>query len=165
MVRVGSRIIHSLHGLGVVEAIEEKELLGRVTRFAVLAFDRLKIMVNTDQKNSMVRPLIPAEELARVMEHLRSCDTELPTNHTKRYNLNLERVKSGNIYRLCEVVRSLIALSKTKKLGLKDTQMLERSRRVLAEELSYVSECDEDKMVHDIELLAIAELDAAVSAG
>jgi CarD family transcriptional regulator len=151
MFKVGSKVIHSLHGLGVVEAIEEKAILGAVTRFAGLSFDRLKIMANVDQRNSMVRALIGVDQVAGVMEHLKRCETELPTNYTKRYNLNLEKVKSGDIRQLCEVIKSLTKMSRTKKLGHKDQSMLERARKVLAQELSYVTDCDAENMEQVIE--------------
>lgn len=139
MYQVGTKIVHSLHGLGVVESIEEKVILGTVCRFAMLAFDRLQIMANIDQKSAMIRPLISAEEVPGVLDLLKGCGTELPSNYTKRYNLNLEKVKSGSIEKLCEVIKSLTKLARAKKLGHKDQGMLERARRVLAQELSYVT--------------------------
>ena len=142
MFRVGSKVIHSLHGLGVVESIEEKEILGNVTRFAVLAFERLQIMANVDQKNCMVRPLIEASQVTAVLDFLKSCSCDLPTSYTKRYNLNLEKMKSGDIFQTCEVIKSLSVLARSKKLGHKDQSMLEKARKVLAQELSYVTDCD-----------------------
>ncbi len=146
MFRVGSKVIHSLHGLGVVESIEEKEILGNVTRFAVLAFERLQIMANVDQKNSMVRPLVP-----QVLEFLKGASCELPSNYTKRYNLNLEKMKSGDVFQTCEVVKSLSVLGRNKKLGHKDQSMLEKARKVLAQELSYVTDCDVENMESVVE--------------
>lgn len=139
-------VIHSLHGLGVVESIEEKEILGNVTRFAVLAFERLQIMANVDQKNCMVRPLMEASQVPAVLEFLKTCSCELPSNYTKRYNLNLEKMKSGNVFQTCEVIKSLSVLGRSKKLGHKDQSMLEKARKVLAQELSHVTNCDQENM-------------------
>lgn len=146
MFRVGSKVIHSLHGLGVVESIEEKVILGNVTRFAILAFDRLQIMANIDQRNNMIRPLIDANQVPEVLEYLKNCETEQPTNYTKRYNVNLERVKSGDIRQLCEVVKALAKLGRNKKLGHKDQSMLERARKVLAQEFGHVTDQDVENM-------------------
>ena len=151
MFRVGSKVIHSLHGLGVVESIEEKAILGNVTRFAIIAFDRLQIMANIDQRNNMIRPLIDAAQVPEVLEYLKNCDTEQPSNYTKRYNVNLERVKSGDIRQLCEVVKALAKLGRNKKLGHKDQSMLERARKVLAQEIGFVTDCDVDNMEQVIE--------------
>lgn len=142
MFRVSSKVIHSLHGLGVVESVEEKEILGNVTRFAVLAFERLQIMANVDQKNCMVRPLIEADQVSQVLDYLKGCSCELPSNYTKRYNINLDKMKSGDIFQTCEVIKSLSVLARGKKLGHKDQSMLEKARKVLAQELSYVTDQD-----------------------
>ena len=151
MFRVGSKVIHSLHGLGVVENIEEKVILGNVTQFAILAFDRLQIMANIGQRNNMIRPLIDASEVPAVLEYLKKCDTDLPTNYTKRYNVNLEKVKSGDIHQLCEVVKALSKLGRGKKLGHKDQSMLERARKVLAQEIGFVTDCDVENMEQVLE--------------
>lgn len=146
MFRVGSKVIHSLHGLGIVESIEEKTILGNVTRFAVLAFERLQIMANVDQKNCMVRPLITADRVPQVIDFLKGCSCELPSNYTKRYNVNLEKMKSGDVLQTCEVIKSLSVLGRGKKLGHKDQSMLEKARKVLAQELSYVTNQEVDAM-------------------
>ena len=163
MFRIGSKVIHSLHGLGVVEAIEEKVMLGNVTRFAILAFDRLQIMSNIDQKNNMIRSLIDVSLVPGVLEYLKDCDTELPSNYTKRYNVNLEKVKSGDIHQLCEVVKSLSKLGQSKKLGHKDQSMLERARKVLAQELGFVTDCDLEKMEQVVEQTCQAGLELAAA--
>ena len=162
MFRVGSKVIHSLHGLGVVESNEEKVILGSVSRFAILAFDRLQIMANVDQRNNMVRALISMDEVPGVLEYLKICDAELPTNYTKRYNMNLEKVKSGEIRQLCEVIKSLARLGRSKKLGHKDQNMLERARKVLAQEHSYVTDVDAENMEQVIEQVCICSIAASL---
>jgi CarD family transcriptional regulator len=159
MYQVGTKVIHSLHGLGVVESIEQKTILGSVCSFAMLAFDRLQIMANIDQKSSMIRPLMSAEEVPGVLEMLKECDTDIPSNYTKRYNMNLEKVKSGQMVKLCEVIKSLTKLAKAKKLGHKDQGMLERARRVLAQELSYVTGNDIDAMEQVLDQTCIVALE------
>ncbi|MBI3929547.1 MAG: hypothetical protein HY319_28660 [Armatimonadetes bacterium] len=146
--RAGSKVVHSLHGLGVVESIEEKDILGKLSRFSVISFQegRLKIMVNVDQGNNMIRPLIDADEVGTVMDHLRQEHNDLPTKTTERYQVNLNKIKSGDIYALAAVVKNLIAVSYDKKLSPKEQQMLKQSRRILAQELAYVTGCDDDEM-------------------
>lgn len=148
MFTVGSKVIHPLHGLGTVEKLEEKTILGQLSRFACISFqnDRLKIMVNLEQKNSMIRPLISEEEIARVMDHLRNCEGNLPTKSSERYNINLKKIKSCDIYQLAEVVRDLTGLSREKKLSPKEQQMLKQSRKMLSVEFGYVTSRDEEEM-------------------
>ncbi|MGE0488107.1 MAG: CarD family transcriptional regulator [Vulcanimicrobiota bacterium] len=144
----GSKIFHSLHGLGTVESIEEKIVLGRPTRFTVSSFgdDGLKIMINLDRKDSMVRPVVETTEVPEIMEYLQRYDIELPTKAPTRYTFNLNKLKTGDVFQLCEVIKSLTALSTRRKLSPKDQTMLEKSRRHLAEELGYVYQSDPGEM-------------------
>ena len=146
MFRVGANIIHALHGLGVVEAIEEKVILGNVTRFAVLKFDRLQILANVDQKNSMIHAPIDSKEVPAVLTFLANCDAEPPFNYTRRDNINLEKVKSGDLNQVCEVIKSLSKLGRGKKLTYKDQSMLERARNVLAQELGFATNTEVEEM-------------------
>lgn len=144
----GSKIFHSLHGLGTVEAVEEKIVLGRPTRFSIGSFgdDGLKIMINMDRKDSMVRPVVEDEEVPNIMHYLQTYETDLPSKAPTRYSHNLSKLKNGDVYSLCEVVKSLTDLSNRRKLSPKDQTMLEKSRRHLAEELGYVRDVDAAEM-------------------
>ena len=148
MFTVGSKVIHPLHGLGTVEKIEEKTILGQLSKFACISFqnDRLKIMVNLEQRNSMIRPLVEASEIDQVMDHLRNCEGNLPTKSSERYNINLKKIKSCDIYQLAEVVRDLTGLSRQKKLSPKEQQMLKQSRKMLSVDFCYVTSRDEEEM-------------------
>ncbi|HIB69577.1 MAG TPA: hypothetical protein EYO33_31970, partial [Phycisphaerales bacterium] len=105
MIEAGSKVFHSLHGVGTVLSIEEKVVLGQPTKFSVSSFgdDGLKIMVNLNKKERMIRPLLEEEEVPKVFEHLESWDSDLPSKAPTRYNLNLGKLKSGDIFALCEV--------------------------------------------------------------
>ena len=148
MIEAGSKVFHSLHGVGTVLSIEEKVVLGQPTKFSVSSFgdDGLKIMVNLNKKERMIRPLLEEEEVPKVFEHLESWDSELPSKAPTRYNLNLGKLKSGDIFALCEVIKGLTALSETRKLSPKDQTMLEQTRKNLAEELSLVRDVATEEM-------------------
>lgn len=148
MVEAGSKVFHSLHGVGTVLAIEEKIVLGKPTTFSISSFgdDGLKIMVNLDKKEKMIRPLIEQSEVSKVFEHLQTWDSDLPTKAPTRYSLNLSKLKTGDIYALCEVIKGLTALSETRKLSPKDQIMLEQTRKNLAQELSHIRDVDPEEM-------------------
>lgn len=153
MLRQGSKVFHCLHGIGTVEAIEEKSVLGQTTRFSISSFgsDGLKIMINLDRKDSMVRPLIEASEVAKVLEHLEAWVSDLPSKAPTRYSINLSKLKTGNIYLLCEVIKGLTSLSLERKLSPKDQIMLDTCRKHLAEELSSVQEVNIEEMEQAID--------------
>lgn len=148
MIKEGSKVFHSLHGVGTVVSVEEKIVLGQPTKFSVSTFgdDGLKIMVNLEKKERMIRPLIEHSEVPKVFEYLQSWDSELPTKAPTRYSLNLGKLKTGDIYALCEVVKGLTSLSETRKLSPKDQVMLEQTRKNLAQELSLVRAVDYEEM-------------------
>jgi CarD family transcriptional regulator len=146
----GCQVVHSLHGVGTVESLETKELLGKLTRFATIAFqdDRLKIMVNLDQRNSMLRPLMTGSQVEQILEHMRGhCNDAVVTKSTHRYNLNLQKIKSGDVSSLCEVIKELSGLLEEKRLTQKEHSMLEQSRKILASELSQVKQRPHEEMI------------------
>lgn len=140
MYSVGSKVIHALHGLGTVETIEEKDILGQIARFSVISFqnDRLKIMVNVDQRNNMIRPLTEASDVPKIMEYMSSFSCEMPSKSAERYAINLRKVKSADVFQLAEVVKDLMDLSRVKKLSPKELAMLKQARGILSSEMSQV---------------------------
>ena len=148
MIEAGSKVFHSLHGVGTVISIEEKVVLGQPTTFSVSSFgdDGLKIMVNLNKEEKMIRPIIEQDEIPKVMDHLQNWDSDLPTKAPTRYSMNLGKLKSGDIFALCEVIKGLTALSETRKLSPKDQIMLEQTRKNLAEELGLVRDVETEEM-------------------
>ncbi|MFA7479064.1 MAG: CarD family transcriptional regulator [Vulcanimicrobiota bacterium] len=148
MIETGSKVFHSLHGVGTVISIEEKVVLGQPTTFSVSSFgdDGLKIMVNLNKQEKMIRPIIEQDEIPKVMDYLQSWDSDLPSKAPTRYSMNLGKLKSGDIYALCEVIKGLTALSETRKLSPKDQVMLEQTRKNLAQELGLVREASIEEM-------------------
>jgi CarD family transcriptional regulator len=145
-----SKIVHSLHGVGTVESTEDKTMLGKSTRFATISFqeDRLKIMINLDQRNPMIRPLMTSGQVEEVMDRLKNhtCDTII-SKSTQRYSVNLQKIKTGEVKALCEVIKELTGLLEEKRLTQKELTLLEQSREVLADELSQVTKRSKEEMV------------------
>jgi len=156
MFSVGEKVLHPLHGVGVVETIEEKAILEKIARFSTISFqgDRLKIMVNLDQGNNMIRHLVADTEVPKVISFLRECRVNLAVKSSERYNINLKKIKTGDPYQLAEVIRDLSDLSKIKKLSPKEAAMLKQTKRLVSSEFAQVTEVSVD----DYELM----LDCAV---
>ena len=135
MYKVNEKVMHALHGLGTIESIEEKEILGSTATFAVVAFDKMQVMVNLNSRNSSIRKPIGADDVDRIMDHLKSCTPELPNNHNQRHKMILELIKSGETEKTCLVVKGLTLLSQKRDLAARDAKALEQSTRLLSEEL------------------------------
>jgi CarD family transcriptional regulator, regulator of rRNA transcription len=135
MYKVNNKVMHALHGLGTIESIEEKEILGSISTFAVVAFDKMQVMVNLQSRNSSIRIPITSDGVEHVMDHLKNCTPELPSNHNQRHKMILELIKAGNIEKTCLVVKGLTLLSTKRDLAARDAKALEQSMRLLSEEL------------------------------
>ncbi len=150
MYKVNSKVMHALHGLGMIESIEEKTILDCVSTFAVVAFDKMQVMVNLDSRNSSIRVPIGADEVDGVMEHLKSCTPELPNNHNQRHKTILELIKSGDIKKLCLVVKGLTELSQKRALASRDAKALEQSLRLMTEELGHVVGVEPESLIETL---------------
>jgi CarD family transcriptional regulator len=116
-------------------------VLGKESQFAVISFQggRLKIMINLRQKSNLIRNLMDAGEVPKVFEYLKTCRTELPAKSSERYNINLKKIKSADIFQLAEVIKDLSELSKTKKLSPKELSMLKQSKKMMGTEISHIT--------------------------
>lgn len=144
---IGQKVMHPLHGIGTVEKIEEKQILGQKNRFSVIDFatDRLKIMVNLDQKTNLIRSLIKRDEVTKILDYMKKNAANLPSRASERYNLNMKKIKSADIYQMAEVIRDLSDLHKTKKLSRKEQTLLKQARRIFSSEISFVRQISEEE--------------------
>ncbi len=139
--------MHPLHGIGTVEEIEEKNILGQTSRFSVIHFDkdRLRIMVNLDQKTNLIRGLIRRDEVNKILDYMKKSNASLPARASERYNLNLKKIKSADIYKMAEVIRDLTDLNRQKKLSRKEQTMLKQAKKIFCSEVSFVREISEEE--------------------
>jgi CarD family transcriptional regulator len=141
MYTIGKKVAHALYGIGTVEAKEEKYILGKTIEFFAISFqnDRLKIMVNSSQRSEFIRELMTCEEVPRVLNFLRTFKSGTQVKSSERFNLNLNKIKSTDPYKLTEVIKALTDLSKTKKLTPKELNMLKQSKGMLCGEICMVT--------------------------
>lgn len=130
-----------MYGLGTVETIEEKEVLGERISLAQIYFPRenMKMMVNVDKETELFRPLIEEEQVDAVFEHMKNHEGRFPSRANQRQRINMDKIKSNDIFQLGEVIKDLHVMSTKKKLSFKESEMLERARQVMIEELTMVT--------------------------
>jgi len=146
--KIGDKVVYPMHGAGVIEAIEEKEILGERQQYYVLRLPvgNMKVMVPTaNGPNIGLRQVIGQEEVQKVFGILKDVSTQMPGNWNRRYRANLEKIKSGNIYEVAEVVRNLARREREKGLSSGEKRMLESARQILISELVLATEVEEDK--------------------
>lgn len=138
---VGNTVIHPIHGLGVVQSIADQEIMGQKGAYANIRFPMAKITVSVpaDGESSCIRTLIDLKDMDKVIAHMRKESEELPARSSDRYNINIRKIKTNDIYRLAEVVRDLTSLACERKLSPKEQNMLKQTRRAIAIEFSELS--------------------------
>ncbi|MDR2771356.1 MAG: CarD family transcriptional regulator [Clostridiales Family XIII bacterium] len=135
---IGDRIVYPMHGAGVIEAIEEKHILGETRRYYILniAFGDMKIMIPCDSSDVIgVREVITADELIHVLEVLSNDSTEMSDNWNRRYRENMAKLKTGETCCVAEVVRNLMRIDRVKKLSTGEKRMLANAKQILISEL------------------------------
>jgi len=151
---IGDKVVYPMHGAGVIESIEEKEVLGETKKYYVLRLPvgDMKVMIPvTNYKDVGLRQVIDGDGVTRVFRILSEQSTSMSSNWNRRYRANLEKIKSGNVYEVAEVVRNLITRDKEKGLSSGERKMLESARQILISELVLATEMNEDKTKSMIE--------------
>lgn len=154
MFRVGDKVVYPMHGAGVIESIEEKEVLGSKHRYYVmrLPIGDLKVMIPTDNVEEIgIREIISDDMVHEVFDVLRGDKTKMSSNWNKRYRANLEKIRSGDILEVAEVVRNLSIRDREKGLSSGERKMLDNARQILISELVLAKDSDQESVSAEIE--------------
>ncbi|HWI64969.1 MAG TPA: CarD family transcriptional regulator [Symbiobacteriaceae bacterium] len=148
MFQVGDKVVYPMHGAGVIEAIEEQEVLGRRMRYYVmrLPINEMKVMVPCEHsQNAGLREVISETALANMLEVLRASKSLMAKNWNHRYRSNMEKIRSGNIMELAEVVRNLSQREREKGLSTGERKMLDNARQILLSEIILAKDLELDQ--------------------
>jgi CarD family transcriptional regulator len=146
--KVGDKVVYPHHGAAVIEKRETKVAFGEKKEYLVLrlAYGDLTLMVPSDNTEEVgLREVINDEEVEEVFAVLRKKDVRMPTNWSRRYKNHFEKLKSGDIYQVAEVVRNLSNRDKDKGLSAGEKRMLNRARQILVSELTFAIGVDENE--------------------
>lgn len=140
MSRVGESVFHSVHGLGVVEAIEEKHIQGKRARFSVVNFHGLTVMVNLEHAGGLLRAPVSLSQAEQVLEYLGTPPEGPPPAGPpgQIYQGQMSDLRSGDIYKLCDLLRTLTATARARKLTPQQQDLGARARALLVQELAHV---------------------------
>ncbi len=138
MFSVGDKVVYPMHGAGVIESIEEKEILGQKQRYYILRMPLgdMKVMIPTQNVEGIgIREVIDSSAVSKVYEILQDHDVNVTNNWNKRYRENMSKIRSGNIYEVADVVRILMKREKEKGLSTGEKKMLNSAKQILISEL------------------------------
>ena len=148
MYNVGDKVVYPMHGAGVIDAIEEKEILGEKQSYYILKMPgEVKVMVPTlTAEEHGIRNVIDKAEAEKVINVLEQDETEMEKNWNKRYRENMDKMKSGNIYEIADVVRNLSFKQKEKGLSTGEKKMLYNAKQILVSELVLAEHATQDEV-------------------
>jgi CarD family transcriptional regulator len=146
--KVGDHVVYPHHGAGKVEKKEIKELLGEKREYLTIRIihNDMTVMVPCEKAGQVgLRNIIGASAVKKVMGVLTGDVSTMPKNWNRRFKFNREKIKTGDIYELAEVVRNLAIREFEKGLSTGEKQMYTRARKILASELMYALVMDEEE--------------------
>jgi CarD family transcriptional regulator len=145
---VGDKVVYPHHGAAVIERREKMTAFGEEREYLVLrlAYGDLTLKVPADNTDSVgLRDVINDEEVEEVFAVLRKKEARMPTNWSRRFKNHVEKLKSGDIYQVAEVVRNLSLRDKDKGLSAGEKRMLARARQILTSELTFALNVNEEE--------------------
>ncbi len=138
--RVGDNAVYPGYGVGKVVAIESKEIMGSKLEFysVMILETEMKVLIPKNNVSSVgLRPIISTEEAAKVIEILKEKDVRIDTQTwNRRYREYMDKIKTGSVYEIAEVLRDLFLLKVDKELSFGERKMLDTARGLLKKELT-----------------------------
>ncbi len=146
---IGDSVVYPHHGAGKVLRKEVKDVLGESREYLTIKIlhNDMTVMVPTENAAlAGLRRVIDEETVQKVLAVLQDECSEMPKNWNRRFKHNRDKIKTGDIYELAEVVRNLAIREHQKGLSTGEKQMFTRAKKILASELMYALEMDEEQV-------------------
>jgi CarD family transcriptional regulator len=137
--RVGDTVVYPHHGAAVIEKREKRSLQGEEREYFVLrlTYGDLTLMVPADATEEVgLRSVVSKKQVEQVMDLLRARDGSMPTNWSRRFKANYEKLKSADIFQVAEVVRNLSLREQDKGLSAGERRMLTKAKQILVSEMA-----------------------------
>jgi CarD family transcriptional regulator len=157
MFKVGESAVYPAHGIAVIKRIDEREVGGKKKTFYVLQVleNQMTIMVPTDNAAAVgLRSIISDQEVAQVYSILKMRDVKIDqTTWNRRYRDYMEKIKTGSIYEISEVLRDLFLLRHSKDLSFGERKMLDQAKALIVKEISIARRTQESVVEQEIQMI------------
>jgi CarD family transcriptional regulator len=153
MFEVGDKIVYPNHGAGTIIDIEQKEILGEKKQYYImkLPIGDMKVMIPKDNVEEIgLRNVVDSNMVSKVYQVLKGDQSEMSQNWNRRFRANTEKIKTGDIFEVAEVVRNLTIRDIVKGLSTGEKKMLNNSRQILISELVLAEGKDEKEVEEKI---------------
>jgi CarD family transcriptional regulator len=157
MFKIGDLAVYPAQGVGVIEAIENRDVGGNKQLFYILKImgNGMKIMIPMDSAKSVgLREVIMEKEIPKVYAILRNKDVTIDKQTwNKRYREYLEKIKTGSVFEIARVLRDLFILKSDKNLSFGERKMMDTAKNLLIKEISVASNAEETKIEEDLRMI------------
>jgi CarD family transcriptional regulator len=167
MFKVGAKVVYPGHGVGIIEDLQVRNILGSEHKFYMLRILESNMMIMIPVENVAtvgLRPVITKEMVSKVYRILR---TRKPlgdlTNWNRRYREYSEKIKTGSVIEIAKILRDLLVLKTSKDLSFGERTMLDTARNLLIKEIAIASRRPEEKILADVHAIFSLESTRAVA--
>jgi len=143
LLNIGDKIVYPMHGAGVIAGIEECNVMGESKAYYILKMPlgNMKVMIPIDNVDNIgLRDVIAENDVDVVKQVLQDEPQRVAGSWNKRFNVNLVKIKTGDICDVAAVVRNLILQDRLKKISSGERRLLDISKQILISELVFA--CD-----------------------
>ncbi|MDT0161251.1 CarD family transcriptional regulator [Bacillus sp. AG4(2022)] len=147
--QIDDNVVYPMHGVGIIKAIEEKEVLGEKQQYYVIKMlvGNMEVMIPAGKiVNSGIRPVTDIIALKQLMNIFQNGETDRLLPWKQRFKVNMDKIKTGKIQECTEVVRDLMRMKKEKALNTSERQMLNNAHEILISELGLMKGITENQI-------------------
>lgn len=152
MYEVGAKVVYPVHGVGIINSIEDKTVLGEKRSYYIikLAISDMTVMIPINKSEQLgLRLVVSDRDVHKALKLIKSEVTAMDEDWKTRYQQNFDKIKSGSILDVAEVVRNLFHRNKIKELSIMEKKLYENAYRLLIDEISSVKNIEKEE-VQDI---------------
>jgi len=149
MYEVGAKVVYPVHGVGIINSIEDKTVLGEKRSYYIikLAISDMTVMIPINKSEQLgLRLVVSNRDVYKALKLIKSEVTAMDEDWKTRYQHNFEKIKSGSILDVAEVVRNLFHRNKIKELSIMEKKLYENAYRLLIDEIAYVKDIEKEEV-------------------
>ena len=150
MYKIGDKLVYPMHGAGIIEAIEEREIFEELKPYYIMqnVSEGLQILIPVDKVDDIgVRTIVTQPVIDEMIETLKLPMDVMEKNWNRRYREHLERLKTGDIFEVAKVVKNLILLDRLKGLSTGEKKMLNNARNFIVSEMVLIQDKDKEEIL------------------
>lgn len=139
--KIGDHIMYPMHGAGIIEGIEDKEIQGEIQQYFVIKIpmNNMQVLIPLKKiKNSHIRSVADDQAIKNILDIFHNGESDSSLTWKQRYKINSDKMKTGKFQESAEVVRDLMRIQNDKALNSSEKQMLDNAKKMLVSELGII---------------------------